>query len=346
MLSFQIIRLLLLVFSSFVLSFILAPILIHLLKKYRLGKQIRNDAPAYYALHQKKEGTPTMGGIIIWLTVLIFSLGLALISKFSNGFLGQLNFLSRSQTYLPLGAMIGAALVGLIDDLLNIFKIGPAGGGIALRHKLLIYIGIACIGAWWFTAKLGWNLIHIPFIGDINFGIWFIPFFIFILVASTLSANEADGLDGLAGGVLLTSFAALLVVAIIEGKYDLAAFLAVIIGSLISFLWFNVYPARFFMGDTGAVSLGIVLGVVSILTNTALLLPFFAFILVIESLSVILQILSRKLFHKKLFLLAPLHHHFEAKGWPEAQVTMRFWMISGVMAGLGIIIFFLDKIGL
>jgi len=344
MASVQLIRILMLAIIAFGVSFIFVNLYWKLIKKYHLGKQIRTDAPSFYELHQKKEGTPTMAGVVIWLTVLVLSLTFFLLAKWFNGFWSGFNFLSRSQTYLPLGTMVGAALVGLIDDLLGVFKKGPGGGGLSLRHKLIIYILISSLGALWFWLKLGWDVLYVPFIGPVFLGYWFIPFFIFILVASTLSANETDGLDGLLGGVATIALVALMAVCFFEGKYDLAAFLAVTIGSLITFLWFNIYPAKFFMGDTGAVALGMIIGVVSILTQTALLLPFFAFILVLESLSVIIQLLSRKLFHKKLFLLTPLHHHFEAKGWPESQITMRFWMISGLMAALGIILFFLDKL--
>lgn len=344
MASVQLIRILILALISFGLSFVFAGLYWKAVKKYGLGKQIRTDAPAFQKLHEHKEGTPTMGGIIIWLPVLILGILFFILAKSFNGLWSGFNFLSRSQTYLPLGTMMGAALVGLIDDILGFFKKGPGGGGLALRHKLLIYILISSLGALWFWWKLGWDVLYVPFIGPVFIGYWFIPFLIFILVASTLSANETDGLDGLLGGVAIIALTALTAVCFFEGKYDLAAFLAVTIGSLITFLWFNIYPAKFFMGDTGAVALGMIIGVVSILTQTALLLPFFAFILVLESLSVIIQLISRKLFHRKVFLLTPLHHHFEAKGWPESQVTMRFWMISGLMAALGIILFFLDKL--
>ena len=142
---------------------------------------------------------------------------------------------------------------------------------------------------------------------------------------------------------MLVAFAALTVVAFVEGRYHLASFTGVISGALLAFLWFNIYPARFFMGDTGSMALGITLGVIVMLTNTTLLLPFFAFILVMESGSVILQMISKKIFHKKIFLSTPIHHHFEAIGWPETKVTMRFWIISGLVASMGLVLFFLDR---
>ena len=213
-----------------------------------------------------------------------------------------------------------------------------------MRHRLLIYTVIASFGAWWFYSKLEWSMVHLPFIGNFDIGLWYIPIFIFILVATAFSVNEVDGLDGLAGGTLLTAFGAYGVIAYSQGHFDLAAFCGVIIGALLAFLWFNIHPAKFFMGDTGAMSLGITLGVIAMLTNQFLLLPIISLILVAESGSVILQLISKKLRHgKKVFLSAPIHHHLEAKGWPESQITMRFWIISFMTAAIGLIIAFLDR---
>ena len=342
--AFQIIRILFLGVFSSILAILLTPILTHFLYKYSLRKQIREDknAPVFMSLHKKKEGTPTMGGILMWGCTIVVTFLFFCCSKITNGFFGALNFLSRSETWLPLGAMAGAAVVGLADDILGVFHIGVKGGGLKVKQKIVIYTLIALIGAWWFWAKLGRDAIYIPFYGQVGLGIWYILFFVFVLVATTFSMNEADGLDGLAGGVSLIGFACLLIVAFSQGMYNLAAFLSVLIGTIVAFLWFNVYPARFFMGDTGAMALGITMGVVAMITDTALFLPFFAFILVVESLSVIVQKVYKKITHKKLFLSSPLHHHFEAKGWPETKVTMRFWLISGVVAAFGLALYFLD----
>ncbi len=180
--------------------------------------------------------------------------------------------------------------------------------------------------------------------GNITIGWWYIPIFIFIIFASAFSANETDGLDGLLGGVSLFAFVSLATVAFVLHSYDLAAFCGAIIGALLAFLWFNIYPAKFFMGDTGSMSLGITIGVIAMLTNTTLILPLFTIILVLESLSVIIQIASKKLRHgKKVFRSTPIHHHFEALGWPESQVTMRFWIISAIFCALGLVIFFLSR---
>ena len=340
----EIARLLILTSISFLVAFLATPFLTHFLFKYKLGKQIRTEgAPVFAKIHESKEGTPTMGGILIWSTVLILALGFWFLSLFFDGIFGDLNFLSRSQTFLPLGALIFAAILGFIDDLLGVFRIGPKGGGLSMKHKIFLYTIIAAICAYWFYFKLGFDTIYIPFIGDFGVGLWYLPIFIFIIVATAFSTNETDGLDGLVGGVLLFAFAALGALAFSQGRYDLAAFTGVIVGALLAFLWFNIYPARFFMGDTGAMSLGITLGIIAMLTNAALLLPLIAFILVLESGSVIIQVISKRFRRKKIFLSTPIHHHFEAIGWPETKVTMRFWIISAVTATIGLIIGLLGK---
>ena len=343
---FQISRILGLSAFSFVVAFALTPFWVHFLIKYRLGKQIRAEgAPVFNQLHQKKEGTPTMGGLLIWLTVFFMALLFWILTKLGvDHFVGNLNFLNRSQTLLPLGALVASGLVGLADDLLGIFRIGPKGGGLKMRHRILVYTAIASFGAWWFYYKLSWSTIHVPFVGNFDIGFWYILVFIFILVATSFSVNETDGLDGLAGGTLLTAFGAYGVIAYSQGHFDLAAFCGVIIGSLLAFLWFNIHPAKFFMGDTGAMSLGITLGIIAMITNQFLLLPLIGFVLVAESFSVIIQLVSKKLRNgKKIFISAPVHHHLEAKGWPESQITMRFWIVSWMAAVIGLIISFLDR---
>lgn len=339
MVALQVIRIAGLSMFAFLVAFFLTPAVSKLIFKLKFYKQIRTSdaAPIFSRLHEKKAGTPTMGGIIIWFTVL----GLALIFWMIGG---PLNFVDRAQTYLPIFAMLVAALLGLADDLLGVFKIGPNGGGLTIKQKIIVYLLLAVIGAFWFYYPLDWHVLNIPFVGNIEIGWLYIPIFIFIIVASAFSANETDGLDGLLGGVMLFAFLALTVVAFVLGRYQLAAFGGVTIGALLAFLWFNIYPARFFMGDTGSMALGITMGVIAMLTNTTLLLPFFAFILVIESLSVIIQVISKKLRKgKKVFLSTPIHHHFEAIGWPETKVTMRFWIISAIFSVLGLVIFFLNR---
>lgn len=346
MIIFEGIRVLLLFALSFVVAQLITPFVEHLLYKFDFRKKNIRDsttAPVFHQFHKDKSNTPTMGGIIIWGTVLLLAIIFSVANFFFDGFATYFNFVNRAETYLPLAALLFAAIVGFTDDLLGILGKGPHGGGLQVRHKLLIYLVFASIGAWWFYFKLDWNVLYIPFVGTVDIGLWYIPVFIFILVATAFSTNETDGLDGLAAGTLFFGFGAFAVVAFVLHRFDLAAMNAVILGALLAFLWYNVYPARFFMGDTGSMSLGITLGVVAMLTNAALFLPFFGFILVIESLSVIIQVISKKIRKKKVFLSTPIHHHFEGLGWPETRVTMRFWIVGGVAAVVGLALFFLAR---
>lgn len=345
--SFELVRVLLLTTISFILAIMVTPFWTHILYKYHLGKRIRNsgDTPIFSMLHAKKEGTPTMGGVIIWAVTFLLAFFLLYLSNFfPDSFIAKLSFLTRSQTLLPLGIFIASALIGLVDDFLNIKKIGPHGGGFRMRHRILLYAFIAICGALWFTFKLDWDLFYVPFLGAFNIGWWYFLFFVFVVIATAFSVNETDGLDGLAGGTLLTSFGAMTIISFAQGKYDLAVFCGVILGALLAFLWFNINPARFFMGDTGSMSLGVTLAVVALLTNSAFLLPIIGFVFVIESLSVILQLFWRKIFARKLFLSSPLHHHLEANGWSEPKIVMRFWVISMITAALGVSIALLDAL--
>ncbi len=344
---FDVIKILVLSTASFLIAMALTPFLSAFLFKHKLGKTIRSSetSPVFSALHQHKSGTPTMGGILIWGTIALLLILTVILSQVPVSYLANLNFLSRAQTYLPLGVFFATALVGLVDDWLNVRKLGVNGGGLSMRHRLIIYTVIAAVGAWWFVAKLGFDSIHIPFMGDVFVGLWYIPIALFILVATAFSVNEIDGLDGLSGGTVLFSYAAFGAIAFLQGKADLAALTAAIVGALLAFLWFNIPPARFFMGDTGVMPLGFVLGVIALVTNTVWLLPIIGLLFVLESLSVIVQLLSKKLRGgKKIFLSSPFHHHLEAIGWPESKIVMRFWIISAVMASLGLILALIDRI--
>jgi phospho-N-acetylmuramoyl-pentapeptide-transferase len=319
---------------SFVVSMLATPLFTDFLYRNRLGKKIRrtdyagDKAPIYAKLHKGKENTPTMGGLIIWLPVMVLTL---------------IFNLSRSGTWLPLFALVSGGIVGGLDDLLNIFGIGPNRGGMRFRYKLLLYIGMAAMGAWWFFKKLGWSMIHIPMLGNFEIGWWYVPLFIIVIVFFAFAVNETDGLDGLAGGTLAIAYGAYAAIALSQGKVELAIFCATILGTTLSFLWFNIYPARFFMGDTGAMALGMTLGVVAFLTNTVPLLFIIGLVFVIEAGSAILQIASKQFFKKKIFLSAPIHHHFEALGWPETKITMRFWIIAAMAATLGLMIALFEK---
>jgi phospho-N-acetylmuramoyl-pentapeptide-transferase len=346
LMTVEIIRLLVLVTGSFILAWALSPLLSYFLYRFHFYKNIRDSqkAPIMAALHAKKAGTPVGGGILIWFILLLVTFGLELCRWWwQDSWLAKLAFLSRPETFLPLGALFASAAVGLVDDWMNVRGRGPNGGGLSVSHRLVLYLFIAVVGAWWFFGKLSWDVLHVPFAGNYALGWWYVIIFAFVIVATSFSVNETDGLDGLAGGTLLIAFASYVVIAMVQGKFNLAAMIAVILGGLLAFLWYNIGPAKYFMGDTGVMALGTTLGIVAALTNTIFLLPFFAFICLIESLSVILQVGSKKLFRKKIFLSAPIHHHFEAIGWPEAKIVMRFWMVAGVAAALGLAIFLLDR---
>ncbi len=321
------------------------PLLTHFLYKHKLWRKSARqkaisgeDAIIFNNLHKEKEvGTPRMGGLLIWITVIFITFLFFILSLiFPNNWIAQFNFLSRSQTWLPLFTLVVASFVGLIDDVLVAKGWGKyIGGGISFKKRLLIVILIGLIGSIWFYQKLGWDTVFIPFFGDVSIGLWYIPLFILVTVACW-SGGIIDGLDGLAGGTFASIFGAFTIIAFSLGKFDLATFCAVIAGTLFSFLWFNIPPARFYMGETGMLGLTTVLAVIAFLTNSVYVLPIIAGLLVIEVLSAIIQLLSKKFKHKKVFLSTPIHHHFEALGWPSYKVTMRFWIVGIVLAFIGV----------
>lgn len=349
---FLIIKILSYFILSFGSAFILAPILIRFLYKYKAWKKKPREqtfgnekTPIFTKFHAAKETTvPRMGGILIWGTILIITVGVFLISQFlPESLTSKINFLSRSQTWLPLFTLISASLLGLIDDILVVKNKGKyVGGGIRLKIRLALILLIALVGALWFYYKLEWSSIYIPFYGNLEINGLYILFFI-LAVLATFSSGVIDGLDGLSAGALLPIFSAFGVIAYTKGMYDLTVLITIILGALTAYLWFNIHPAKFYMGETGIMGLTVTLAVIALLTNSVLFLPIIAFILVIESGSVILQLLSKKFRRKKIFLSAPIHHHLEALGWPETQITMRFWIISAVMSGLGLVLYFLSK---
>jgi phospho-N-acetylmuramoyl-pentapeptide-transferase len=356
----DVIKVLSLGFISVIVTFLFTPALTSFLYNNKLWKKkVRDksidgkDLPIFQKFHSNKEiGIPRMGGVLFWITALFLSLFFYIISFVVDvWWIQKLNFLSREQTWLPLFALIAASLIGLIDDLLqvvsepsNIFlkkiftKINKyIGGGLSLKYRLFLVGLIGLIGGFWFHFKLNGNMIDIPLMGEFFIGIWYIPLFILVMVA-TYSGGVVDGLDGLSGGTFASIFGAYTVIALSQQQFDLAAFCAVLMGSILTFLWFNIPPARFYMGESGIIGLCVTLTIVAFLTNSVLVLPIIAFILVIESLSVIIQLLSKKFLKKKIFLASPIHHHFEAKNWPHYKITMRFWIIGIVMAILGVTI--------
>lgn len=336
---------------SFFLGIALTPILTHFLYKHKMWrKEARTLAPdgaptpIFNALHKEREvKAPRMGGILIWGTTLITALIFWFLKEtrllnLEVGFLSKLNFLSRSQTWVPLGILIAGALVGLLDDFMTVMGKGTyRGGGLAFTRRLFLIGLIALTGAYWFYFKLGMNGIFIPWFGQLYLGFWFLPLFIATMFA-TFSGGVIDGIDGLSGGVFASIFAAYSWIAFFQNQIDIAAFCFVITGAILAFLWFNIPPARFYMSETGTMALTCALTVVAFLTNAVAVLPIIAFPLVLASASTQIQLLSKKLFGRKIFLVAPIHHHFEALGWPPEKVTMRFWVLSTVFAMLGTVL--------
>lgn len=338
---------------AFLIAFIWAPFLIKILIKYKCyKKQVRTEAPdgsgtpLFSALHKFREtSTPRMAGVLFWVTTGVLALITFLLSEWHPESFDKFNFVNRAQTWIPLFTLIAASILGFVDDLLVVKGSGRInkGGGLKFRHRLLVVFLISLVGAYWFYFKLGWDTIHIPFYGDFNLGFLYIILFVITMIG-LFSGSVIDGLDGLAGGVFAIIFTTYSVISFVRGQYDLSAFCGILAGTLAAFLWFNIPPAKFYMGETGILGLTTTLAVVAFLTNTVLLLPFIACMLLLEILSVVLQMLSKKFRHKKIFLIAPLHHHFEAKGWPSYQVTMRFWLVSCATAIAGLILFLIDKV--
>lgn len=345
---FNVIKILTPAIIAFLVGIALTPSLSDYMYKKRMWKHASRSkenvdemSKDFMRIHNEEgeKSTPRVGGILVWLSVLITILLISILSfVYPNEATIKLNFLSKNQTILPLFSLIFASLVGLIDDLLQIYgKSLNMSDGISRKMRILVVLLIGAVGAWWFFFKLETLSIHIPFDAEFNLGILFIPFFM-LVVLGVFSGSVIDGIDGLAAGVMSSSYAAYLVIAYAQHQVDLAAFCAVVIGGILAFLWFNIPPARFYFGETGMLGLTVTLAIVAFLTQQVLLLPLIAFPLFITSVSSALQMFSKRYFKKKIFRIAPLHHHFEALGWPSYKVTMRYWVISVMCAMLGAVI--------
>lgn len=339
---------------AFFIGILLTPLLTHYLYKYRAWKKKAGkraldgeETPIFNELHKEREvGTPRMGGIVIWASAFITITGLWLFSRmFPLEAAQKLDFLSRDQTWIPLFTLMVGAFVGLIDDILEVRGSSTnRAGGLSLRYRLLVVGLIGLFVALWFFFKLDVSTIGIPFIGDFEIGYLFIPLFVFVIIG-LYAGGVIDGIDGLAGGVFAAMFAAYAGIAFYQQQFNLAAFSAMLFGAILAFLWFNIPPARFYMSETGTMGLTITLGVIAFMTDSLggghgiLVLPIIAFPLVLTVMSNVIQVASKKFRHgKKVFLIAPIHHHFEAIGWPSYKVTMRFWIISIIFALLGLIV--------
>ena len=314
---------------AFCIAMALTPIYTYFAYRYKFWKRSRTTSTTgevlevIAKLRHRKRVFPTMAGIVILLAVTI-------VTAIFN--------LDREQTWLPLAALLGGGLVGIIDDILNVRGNGEGVAGLRAPIKFAMITIVAAIGAWFFYYKLGYSTVHIPFIGELALGIWLIPLFTLVVVSTSNAVNISDGMDGLSGGLLTSAFGAFGVIALLQGNFGIAAFCLTIIGALLSYLWFNIPPARFQMGDVGSFSLGTALGVIAMLTNTLFLLPIIGLVFVAEAGSSLIQILSKRVFKRKVFIAAPIHHHFNALEWPKEKITMRFWVIGQVCAVIGVIL--------
>ena len=327
----DLIHVFLLSIGAFLFAMFLTPIYTFFAYRYKFWKQQRSTSTdgkkleVFTKLHAAKfrRNIPTMAGII---------------GVFSIAAITLLFNLDRAETYLPLAALVGGGIVGLIDDIINVRGLGGGVGGLRSGMKFTMITLIGVVLGWFFYAKLGIDSFHVPFVGEVAIGWLIVPLFTFAVVATGNAVNISDGLDGLAGGLLAISFSTFGLIALLQGNSMMAGFCFTVVGALLSYLWFNIYPARFFMGDVGSFAFGVALGVVAMLTDTLLLLPVIGLVFVLEAGSSLIQILSKKFLKKKIFISAPVHHHLEAIGWPETKVTMRFWVIGCVVAFTGFVL--------
>lgn len=327
----QLVKMFALALGGFLLTMALTPVYTFAAYRYRFWKKPRTTSTTgealkvFSKLHAAKHQRhiPTMAGIVFVVVILFVTL---------------LSNYSTQQTLLPLLALLGGAVVGLIDDIINIRGDGTGVSGLRSSIKFGLICLVSFFAAWYFYTKLGYTSIHVPFYGIWEIGIWIVPLFVVTAVTTSNAVNISDGLDGLAGGLLIIAYGIFGVIALLQGNYGIAGFCLTVVGALLSYTWFNIYPARFFMGDVGSFALGMGLGVVAMLTDTLFLLPVIGLVFVIEGGSSLIQVLSKKIRHKKVFIAAPIHHHLEASGWPETKVTMRFWVVGGVMGFVGLML--------
>ncbi len=331
----EIIYELLLALAAFLLAMFLTPIYTHFAYKFKWWKKQRTESVTGEKLtvmtklhaHKFKRVFPTMAGVVGVLSVIVVTL-------VCNW--GDWEYV-RAQPLLPFLAFVGGAIVGLADDLINIFGDGKGVAGLRSPVKFIMMSIVGLGLGWFFAFKLGWTEMAVPFFGfSIDFGWGMMFLFAFAVVAMGNAVNISDGLDGLAGGLAMMSYGAFAVIALLQQQWGVAGFCFTVVGWLLSYIWFNVAPARFMMGDVGSFALGAGLGVVAVMTDSFLLLPVIGLLFVIEVGSSLIQIIAKKFFHKKIFISAPIHHHLEAKGWNESKIVMRFWVISGVCAIMGI----------
>lgn len=334
---------------AFVFGILLTPFVTHFLYKHKVWKKTGGKiamggkvAEVFNKIKGTEETkTPRMGGIVIWASIITtLGLGYILGSLFPKSFVAELDFLSRSQTLIPVAMLLIGAGLGFVSDFIDVTR---PGRELRLKTRLTIISAIAALLGWWFYAKLGVTGVSIPLDGTFELGWLIIPFYI-LLTLVIYASGVIDGIDGLSGGVFASIFAAYTGIALLNGQYDLAAFCATTVGAIMAFLWFNIPPARFWMTETGSMALTLALATVVFMTDDlgegsgVALFFIVGFLLLATVGSNILQLTYRKLYGKKLFRIAPLHHHFEAIGWPSYKVTMRYWIVSITLAVIGVIL--------
>jgi len=341
---------------SFLVGIMITPHVAGYLYKHKMWKSkgvkkdtAGNDTPIYNKLYEKRDvGTPRMGGVVIWLSVFIVGTIIWLMARFSNlELLQQLEFVSRNQTWIPFWSLIVGAVVGLVDDILEIRKSKQGlTGGLSAKTRLCIVSLIGLFVGSWFFVKLGVTSLGIPFYGSLEIGWLLIPLYMIIMII-VYAGGVIDGLDGLSGGVFASIFAAYGIYAFSLGQFDLAAFCGLIIGALLAFLWFNIPPARFYMSETGSMALTITISILAFMTGDLVggygvaILPIVALLVIGTAASSAIQMIYKKATGgKKIFLAAPIHHHFEAMGWSQYKVVMRYWILSVVLAGVGLLLAF------
>lgn len=351
MLNLDPLKVLLPALVSFIIGIAIAPTVVRTLEYYKVWKKKSvsktidgKEATITAALHNDEERhLLRMGGIVVWFSVLVTAIIFWLISKVHPTALTEkFDFISRKQTWLPLMGMLVGAIVGGVDDLLvsNVLKrFGTyIGGGLSFPIRLSAVAFMGLFAGLWFYLKLGVSSVHVPFYGEYHVsGIIFVLFFVVVTIA-LFSTSVIDGIDGLSAGIFSAIFSAYGAIAFIHHQIDIAALSFVIAAAIMSFLWFNVPPASFMMGETGIMAILLALSIIAFLTDSVLYLPVVAFPLLVTTSSVILQLSWKKFFKRKLFLVAPLHHHFEAKGWPRYRIVMRYWIVSYMCALFGIVL--------
>jgi phospho-N-acetylmuramoyl-pentapeptide-transferase len=335
--------------TAFVIGILITPLVTHFLYKYKVWKKQGGKtalggkiAETFNLLKGDSETkTPRMGGIVIWASTLITLVGgYFLAMMFPQTAFESYDFLTRSQTLIPTTALFVGAIIGFLNDF---YDVAHGGTGLRLSVRLGLISILSGIIGWWFYNKLGVTTIGIPFDGVLELGILIIPFFILLTIA-IYASGVIDGIDGLSGGVFASVFGAYAGIAIVQNQFDLAAFCVTVVGAILAFLWFNIPPARFWMTETGSMALTLSLATVVFMTdslgegNGIALLPIVGLPLLATVASNVIQLSYRKATGKKFFKIAPLHHHFEAIGWPSYKVTMRYWIISIICAIIGVTI--------